>query len=125
MRQIVAIPTMNAEGLDSRSSFHFGGCEFFTFVTIQDGKAGEVESMPNPGHGPEGCIGPVNLIHDHGADSLIALGIGGGPLLALQQMAIDVYRGVEGTVAENIAAYLAGKLRKVSEMTCTGGHVGQ
>ena len=63
------------------------------------------------------------LLFSH--NSLIALGIGGGPLLALQQMAIDVYRGVEGTVAENIAAYLAGKLRKVSEMTCTGGHVGQ
>ncbi len=120
MEEVVVIPAMSDEGLDSQCSYHFGGAPFFVFVTLRDGEIAEVRSLLNPGHGDLGCLGPVMFIKSNGGNKLIVLGIGARPLAGFYQEGIEVFRGVEGTVGDNVCAYLESRLEKVSGATCGG-----
>ena len=46
----LAVPTMGQAGLDSERSGHFGKCDCFTLVTIDDGQITSVENIDNPPH---------------------------------------------------------------------------
>ena len=120
MKEIIGLPTLDNNGAQSQCSPHFGGAPFFTIVELEDGQIVNAQSLENPGHGPAGCLGPVNFMREHGANKIIVLGIGGRPMMGFQQAGIAVYRGIEGTVEENIKAYIAGKLEQVTSATCLG-----
>ena len=52
----VAIPTLGKGGLDCERSGHFGHCDCFTVVDVEDGKVGTVSVIDNPPH-EEGGMG--------------------------------------------------------------------
>ncbi len=120
MKEILGLPTLDANGADAQCSTHFGGAPYFTIVEVEDGKIVNVNSFENPGPTPAGCMGPVNFMQSHGAAKVIALGIGARPVMGFQQVGIPVYSGIEGTVEENIKAYLAGELEQIDAATCMG-----
>jgi predicted Fe-Mo cluster-binding NifX family protein len=103
-------------------SGHFGHCEFFTLVRVENGAVQDVSVVPNPPHMQGGCAAPVNLLHKSGADAIIVGGIGMRPLMGFRQMGIQVYFGPEGeTVGKVMDYFVEGRLRLISDNQVCGG----
>ena len=67
----VAIPTMGQGGMDCERSGHFGHCDCFTVVDIQDGEIAGTSIIDNPPHEEGGCLRPVSLLADNGIDAMV------------------------------------------------------
>lgn len=118
----VAIPSMQPGGLDALRAGHFGHCEFFTLVRVENGQVQNVSVVPNPPHVQGGCQAPVNLLHKSGADAIIVGGIGMRPLMGFRQVGIDVYFGPEGeTVGKVVDHFVEGKLELIANKQVCGG----
>lgn len=118
----LGFPTLNGSGLDDQVSPHFGHCPHFTLVDVDtDAKSvGAVNVVEQPPHMTGGCMVPVMALKKAGADAVVVNGIGMRPLMGFQQVGVTPFLGLEGTVKENVDAFLAGKLEILSRGTC--GH---
>ena len=67
----LAVPTMGKAGLDSERSGHFGHCDCFTIVDIEDGEIKQVSELANPPHEEGGCLRPVGLLSDAGVGTML------------------------------------------------------
>ena len=122
MRQIIAIPSENPGGLDAAVGAHFGHCDIYTLVRMEERKIAEVKTLPNKGHEHGGCMVPVQRLADQNVTQLIAGGMGMRPLMGFSQKGITVFRGngVQ-TVGEAVQALLAGQLQQFGQdHTCKG-----
>lgn len=105
----LAVPTMGAAGLDSERSGHFGHCDVFTVVDIQDGQVVAVSEIANPPHEEGGCLRPVGLLSAEGVDAIVAAGMGMRPMMGFNQAGIKVFfDNVHPKVADAVAAVIAG-----------------
>lgn len=86
---------------------HFGRCEDFTVFTIADGKIQDRSMLDTNGNGHAALAG---ILQEAGVGVLICGGIGGGAQQMLSAAGIQVISGIEGSIDEAIAAYLAGNL---------------
>jgi predicted Fe-Mo cluster-binding NifX family protein len=122
-RKTVAIPSMHPGGLEASRSGHFGHCDVFTLVHVEDGEVRDVSVVNNAPHVQGGCEAPVNLLHSSGAHAIIVGGIGMRPLMGFKQMGIDVYFGPYGeTVGAVVQDLLAGRLDLIGDdQVCGGG----
>lgn len=104
----IAIPTMGKGGLESERSGHFGHCDVFTIVEIEDGEIIGVSELENPPHEEGGCLRPVLLLHNAGIDGIVAAGMGMRPMMGFAEAGIDVYYEAQtpnvGEVAKLVAA---------------------
>ena len=76
MNAIIAVPTSGQGGLDAPCSPHFGRCECFTVIEVENGEPKEVVVAFNPPHGQGDCLGPVDLLVSKSVNALIVRGIG-------------------------------------------------
>jgi predicted Fe-Mo cluster-binding NifX family protein len=120
---LIAIPSENPGGLDAGIGAHFGHCDLYTLVAVQDGAIGDVSVIPNVPHQQGGCMAPVQYLASKGVRQLIAGGMGFRPLMGFNQVGIEVYYGGGAkTVGEAVQAAIAGQLTQFSqEHTCGGG----
>jgi predicted Fe-Mo cluster-binding NifX family protein len=120
---IVAIPSTHPGGLESALGAHFGHCDLYTLVKINDGKVQEIVTLPNVPHEQGGCMAPVKHLAQNGVKVLIAGGMGMRPLMGFNQVGIDVLHGGSAqTVGEAVDALLKGSLQRFTvESTCGGG----
>lgn len=106
------IVCITAEGPSSDAQFQprFGRAAYFVFA---DTEAGTFDAVKNPVADAQGGVGPraVQVVLDHGASVLITGQVGGNAASAIQASGIRAcaFRG-QGTVAEALAAFQAGKL---------------
>lgn len=122
LSKTIAVPSMHPGGLDAMRSGHFGHCDVFTLVHVDEGKVSDVSVVHNPPHMQGGCQGPVNLLHQSNANALIVGGIGMRPLMGFRQVGIDVYFGPEGeTVGAAIDLLLQGKFQLIEPTQVCGG----
>ena len=130
MKTLLAVPSCLPGGLDAEMGMHFGHCDIYTLVEIEDGKILNVSTMdksvgtlPNVPHQQGGCLAPVQLLAQAGVKALLAGGMGFRPLMAFHQVGIDVFfAGGAPTVGAGVNAYLAGQLPQFTEeYTCHGG----
>ena len=122
----VAIPSEAPGGLDAAISAHFGHCVAFTLVDLDDGEVGKVEILPNTGHVQGGCMAPVMMLKQAGADSLVAGGMGMRPLAGFQQVGIEVFFSENvATVQEAVTLIAEGKARRFGPAQTCGGGGGQ
>ena len=123
MNTIVAIPSSNPGGLDAGLGAHFGHCDLYTLVAVEDSQVKDVKVIPNVPHQQGGCMAPVQYLAEQGARALIAGGMGLRPLMGFQQVGIDVYYGgAAQSVGEAVKAFVAGQLPQFGqEHTCGGG----
>lgn len=118
----VAIPSLHPGGLEAPRSGHFGHCDVFTLVQVEDGEIRDVSLVHNPPHVQGGCQGPVNLLHRSGAHAIIVGGIGMRPLMGFRQAGIEVYYGPYGeTVGAVVQDLLQGRLELIQENQVCGG----
>ena len=86
-----AVPSNAPGGLDAEVSDHFGHCDLFTLINIQEGKVASVDTVANVEHGAGGCMEPVRLLRDQGVQAIVAGGMGARPMQAFADVNIDVY----------------------------------
>ncbi len=123
MNTVIAVPSEAPGGLDAAIGVHFGHCELYTLVTLDDGRIRSVDILPNVPHEQGGCMAPVSHLAQNRVRVLLAGGMGMRPLLGFQQMGIRVFHCREArTVGEAVSAFSEGKLEEFSgRHTCGGG----
>ena len=116
----VCIPVTENNGLQSRTSDHFGSAAFFMIV---DTASGACRAVPNGDqHHAHGMCQPLAALAGERVDGFVVKGIGRGALLRLQEASIQVLLSDSLTVAEAVEAVGAGRLRPVSLEGACGGH---
>lgn len=120
---LIAVPSCAPGGIDAPISAHFGHCDLFTLVEIDDGVVTKVDSLPGVAHQHGGCMVPVDRLADRGVKILIAGGMGMRPLLGFSQVGIDVYKnGDAAKVGQAIQAFLNGSMTRFSPESRCAGH---
>ncbi len=119
----IAIPSIGVGGMDGERSGHFGHCDVFTMVDVEDGQIKNVSTVPNQEHVQGGCMVPVNLLASHKATALIVGGIGMRPLAGFRQVGIDVYHdAARAEIRPVVEDLIAGKLPIIQDdQVCGGG----
>ena len=119
----IAIPSNGEGGLDGARSGHFGHCDVFTFVDVENGEIKEVSTLKNQEHVQGGCMVPVNLLAEHKVNALIVGGIGMRPLMGFKQVGIEVYHDEQRPEIKPVVEDLiAGKLPAIrQDQVCGGG----
>jgi len=123
---IVAVPSVTPGGMNAEASGHFGHCDVFTLVTIEDGEIGDVSLHENVEHAQGGCLAPVAVLASKRVDALIAGGMGMRPLIGFNDAGIEVFfnNGLD-RVGSIIEAFVQGRLPRFSrENVCGGGGAG-
>ncbi len=110
------------EGLEAQLSPHFGHVAAFTVVhyDTESKEIIETQSLTNAPHQEGGCMAPVSVLKEAGANEVILGGIGMRPLMFFLQFGITPYKGFQGTVKENFNAMIKGQLSTLSQGTCGG-----
>ena len=97
---------------------HFGHTEQFKLYEILDGKITHTEVVDTNGSGHGALAG---FLMQHGVDTLICGGIGGGAQAALTEAGIELCAGAQGDADQAVEAYLKGELVS-SGATCDHHH---
>ncbi len=120
----IAIPSMSNTGLESEVCAHFGSCEYFTIIEINDGSVIKVNAIGNGSEdGQHNCAAPAMLLDSQGVRVVLVSGIGGRPLMSLAEKGIKVHAGAVGKVADAVKDYKEGMLKELSGMgTCNCNH---
>ncbi len=123
----IAIPSNGLGGLEGTRSGHFGHCDVFTIVDVEEGEIKDISILQNQEHVQGGCMVPVNILSDNKVNALIVGGIGMRPLMGFKQVGIDVYHDDHhpeiGSVVKDL---IAGKLPEIrNDQVCGGGGQGQ
>lgn len=119
----IAIPSNGQGGLDGTRAGHFGHCEVFTLVDVENDAITAVSILPNQEHVQGGCMVPVNLLAQNHVTALIVGGIGMRPLMGFKQVGIQVFHDDQrpdiGPVVKDL---ISGNLAEIrNDQVCGGG----
>ena len=122
----IAIPSNGEGGLDGTRAGHFGHCDVFTLIDVENGEIKEVSILSNQEHVQGGCMVPVNLLSENRVNVLVVGGIGMRPLMGFRQVGIDVYHDDQrAEIAPVVNDLIAGNLTQISNDQVCGGGGGQ
>ena len=120
----LAVPSNAPGGLDAGISEHFGHCDLFTLINIEEGKIASVDTVNNVEHGAGGCMEPVTLLKDQGVQAVVVGGMGARPMQAFAEVNIDVYFAEKKSlnkVQEAVDGILEGSFPVMrADQTCKG-----
>ena len=119
----IAVPSNGNGGLDATRSGHFGHCDVFTVIDVENGAIKKVSTIQNQEHVQGGCMVPVNLLASHHVNALVVGGIGMRPLMGFKQAGIDVYHdSLRPEIRPVVEDLIAGKLPEITnDQVCGGG----
>lgn len=95
---------------------HFGHTEQFKIYTVEQGKVISSEVVPTGENGHGALAG---FLKEHGVDTLICGGIGGGARMALAQVGVQLYPGAGGAADAAVQALLMGTLQYDPDTVCS------
>ncbi len=119
----IAVPSNGEGGLEGTRAGHFGHCDVFTFIDVENGEIKKITILNNDGHVQGGCMVPVNLLASHNVNTLIVGGIGARPLAGFRQVGIHVYHDDQrAEIKPVVEDMIAGKLNEITDdQVCGGG----
>jgi predicted Fe-Mo cluster-binding NifX family protein len=119
----IAVPSTGQGGLNGTRSGHFGHCDVFTFIDVENGEIKNISTIRNQEHVQGGCMVPVNLLAQHKVSALVVGGIGMRPLMGFRQVGISVYHDDQRPEIKPVVEDLiAGKLQEIKDdQVCGGG----
>ena len=118
----IAVPSNEKGGLDGQRSGHFGHCDVFTIIDVENGEIKNVTTIQNESHVQGGCMVPVNLLSDNKVNALIVGGIGRRPLMGFKQVGIYLYHDDKRPeIRPVVEDLIAGKLAQITENQVCGG----
>jgi predicted Fe-Mo cluster-binding NifX family protein len=106
-RTKIAIPCVGEADLQAQVSPHFGRCDSYAIVTIEEERIKAIDSMSNRNH--TDCGGSVRVLVENGVGLMLVAGMGIRPYSAFKELGIEVRCGITGTVAEAVELYLKGE----------------
>jgi len=120
----IAIPSMSDSGLESDVCAHFGSCQYFTIVDVQDKDIMGIKAISNGSpDGEHNCAAPSIILESHNIEIVLVSGIGGRPLMSLTEKKIKVFAGAAGKVSDAVQDYNNGLLQELSTNgTCNCSH---
>ncbi len=86
-KQKIAVPTK----LTGKRSGHFGHCQQFTIVEIENNNVTAISFLQNPPHATDGCMKPVSLLKANQVDAIIVGGMGANPFNRFREVGINVF----------------------------------
>ncbi len=118
----IAIPSDGAGGLDGIRAGHFGHCDVFTLIDVENGEIKNVSTIQNKEHVQGGCMVPVNLLAEHQVNILVVGGIGMRPLMGFRQVGIDVYHDAQRVdIKPVVEDLITGNLPLITDNDVCGG----
>jgi predicted Fe-Mo cluster-binding NifX family protein len=104
------------KGLDSEIDRAFGRCPFFAVVDLSGGKIAGHETVENAAQGQRGGAGitAAQTVGNLKPDAVVVLNIGPKAFGVMEQLGIRCYKGIEGTVRQNVERFLSGALEELS-----------
>ncbi len=87
---------------------HFGRCEYYELVDVEEGEAVERERLLSPGHGQPGEL--PRLMQQHHVDCVVCGGAGARAHQLFAELGIEFMPGVSGVLDDVIPALAAGEL---------------
>lgn len=119
----IAVPSEGQGGLDGLRAGHFGHCDVFTLIDVEDGQIKEVTILANKEHVQGGCMVPVQLLAENKVQQLVVGGIGMRPLMGFKQVGIDVYYdGERREIRPVVEDMITGALTMIGDdQVCGGG----
>jgi predicted Fe-Mo cluster-binding NifX family protein len=87
-RTRIAIPCAGLANLNAPISPHFGRCDSYAIVTLEEGRIKAVESLSNANHSD--CTSPVRTLAESGVGLMLVTGMRMRPYLAFKQLGIEV-----------------------------------
>ncbi|MCE1237879.1 MAG: dinitrogenase iron-molybdenum cofactor biosynthesis protein [Hyphomicrobiales bacterium] len=123
MSETIAVPSDAPGGLDASISAHFGHCDVFTLVEIEDGRILGTSLLSPPAHEPGGCLGPVAALAAAGVGVIVTGGMGARPLMGFLEAGIRPYFAEDCADVDDAArAFAAGILPAFAPArSCQGG----
>ncbi|MBV5265993.1 NifB/NifX family molybdenum-iron cluster-binding protein [Pinisolibacter aquiterrae] len=132
MTRTIAIPSDAPGGLTASISAHFGHCDVFTLVEIDDGRILGTSLLAPPDHDHGGCLAPVAALAEAGVSAIVTGGMGVRPRMGFLDAGIDPYFAEDCADVDDAArAFAAGELPAFArnrscggggETGCCGGH---
>ena len=121
---VFAVPSNNPGGLEAKRSDHFGHCDVFTIIKVQDGEIADVGTVDNQEHGAGGCMVPVQFLKNQDVKAIVVGGIGARPLQGFVEVGIDVFYADQNTAA-TVESVVDGMLKNQfpiirADQACTG-----
>jgi predicted Fe-Mo cluster-binding NifX family protein len=107
----VAISADDSNGLDSVVSPHFGRCPYYVLVDLDGQEVSQVNVVENPAYGQHRPGQVPGFINSHGANVMLAGGMGRRAIAFFQQYGIETATGATGTVRHALEQYLGGVLQ--------------
>lgn len=98
---------------------HFGHCENFKVYIIENKEIISTEII-QPTEGGHGAL--AGFLQGNKIEALICGGIGGGAKVALGEMGIQFFAGVQGSADAAVDAYIKGELAYNPDATCNHHH---
>ncbi|MEN8190554.1 MAG: NifB/NifX family molybdenum-iron cluster-binding protein [Thermodesulfobacteriota bacterium] len=122
----IAIPTNNPGGMEATRSDHFGHCDVFTVINLdQEKKVSSIETVSNVDHDAGGCMIPVKVLADANVNAIVVGGMGARPMQGFVEVGIDVYyadRNMYQNVGGVVDAWVDGMLPLMrGDQACNGG----
>ena len=119
----IAVPSLENGGLEGVRAGHFGHCDVFTLVDVENGNITDVSTIQNEEHVQGGCMVPVQLLAKNNVNALVVGGIGLRPLMGFKQFNIDVYYEPEcPDIQPVVNDLISGKLSLIqNDQVCGGG----
>ncbi len=112
----IAIPAR-----DGQVDGHFGHCEAFAILTLDEKKKIVDEELLTP---PPGCgckSNVISVLADKGVSLFIAGNIGQGAVNKIEAAGISVLRGVDGAIHDVVRRWAEGSLQTNNDI-CTAHH---
>jgi len=120
-RTRLAIPCTGEAVLQAEVSGHFGHCDSYAIVTIEEGRIETVESVSNKSH--TDCGSSVRRLVENGVSLMLVQSMGMRPYLAFKELGIEVRCGITGTVAEAVESYLKGETSPMGQDSLCEHHL--
>ncbi len=119
----IAVPSNGEGGLNGTRSGHFGHCDVFTLVDVENNTIKDISILANQEHAQGGCMVPVNLLSENQVTALVVGGIGMRPLMGFKQVGIQVFHDDQHPgVGDVITKFLEGRLLEIrNDQVCGGG----
>ncbi|MDM8514580.1 NifB/NifX family molybdenum-iron cluster-binding protein [Desulfobacterales bacterium HSG16] len=119
----IAVPSVEQGGIDGQRAGHFGHCDVFTLIDVEESKIKKITTLPNQAHVQGGCMVPVNLLAENNVNALIVGGIGMRPLMGFRQVGIDVFYDVDRAEIKPVVEDLISGILPViaDDQVCGGG----
>jgi len=119
-RTKIAIPCTGEASLQARVASHFGRCDSYAVVTLEDGEIKAIEQVSNGAHSD--CANPVRALAEKGVSLMLVEAIGMRPYFAFKQLGIEIRCGITGTMAEAVDSYLKGETFAMAQDGLCGHH---